>query len=53
LLVEQHIEIAGGFGPLAGKIWRIGLMGESSRAENVHRLLSVLEDLIQDVGRRV
>ncbi|MDD5099354.1 MAG: alanine--glyoxylate aminotransferase family protein, partial [Syntrophales bacterium] len=30
-----NIDIAGGFGPLKGKIWRIGLMGFSSRRENV------------------
>jgi len=45
LLNEFNIEIAGGFGPLAGKIWRIGLMGFSSRLENVTLLLSCLERL--------
>lgn len=43
---EHNIEIAGGFGPLAGKVWRIGLMGYSSRTENVKSLLSALEDLL-------
>jgi alanine-glyoxylate transaminase/serine-glyoxylate transaminase/serine-pyruvate transaminase len=42
LLNEYNIEIAGGFGPLKGKIWRIGLMGFSSRRENVALLLSAL-----------
>jgi len=42
LLEKYNIEIAGGFGPLAGKIWRIGLMGNSSRAENIELLLSAL-----------
>ena len=51
LLLEQHIEIAGGFGPLAGKIWRIGLMGESSRSENVERLLAALEDSLRGAAR--
>lgn len=46
LLEEYNIEIAGGFGPLAGKIWRIGLMGYSSRRENVVLLLSALEHLL-------
>jgi len=41
-----NIEIAGGFGPLAGKIWHIGLMGYSSRVENVRLLLATLEDLL-------
>lgn len=43
---EYNIEIAGGFGPLAGKIWRIGLMGFSSRRENVLLLLSALKDVL-------
>jgi alanine-glyoxylate transaminase/serine-glyoxylate transaminase/serine-pyruvate transaminase len=44
---EYNIEIAGGFGPLAGKVWRIGLMGFSSRRENVRLLLAALEDLLK------
>jgi alanine-glyoxylate transaminase/serine-glyoxylate transaminase/serine-pyruvate transaminase len=43
---EFNIEIAGGFGPLAGKVWRIGLMGFSSRKENVRLLLAALDDLM-------
>lgn len=43
LLNEYNIEIAGGFGPLKGKIWRIGLMGHSSRRENVAVLLAALK----------
>lgn len=46
LLDTYNIEIAGGFGPLAGRIWRIGLMGHSSRTENVRLLLAALEDLL-------
>ena len=42
LLVDHNIEIAGGFGPLAGKVWRIGLMGYSSQKENVEVLLRAL-----------
>lgn len=42
LLDEYNIEIAGGLGQLAGKVWRIGLMGFNSRAENVTLLLSAL-----------
>ena len=49
LLRQYNIEIAGGFGPLAGKIWRVGLMGFSSRQENVRLLLGALQDLL---GRR-
>jgi alanine-glyoxylate transaminase/serine-glyoxylate transaminase/serine-pyruvate transaminase len=46
LLEDYNIEIAGGFGPLAGKIWRIGLMGFSSRRENVELLLAALGQLL-------
>ncbi|MCJ7514288.1 MAG: alanine--glyoxylate aminotransferase family protein [Anaerolineales bacterium] len=40
---EFNLEIAGGFGALAGRVWRIGLMGHSCRAENVVLLLAALE----------
>jgi alanine-glyoxylate transaminase/serine-glyoxylate transaminase/serine-pyruvate transaminase len=46
LLNEYNLEIVGGFGPLAGQIWRIGLMGYSSRRENVELLLALLKKLI-------
>jgi alanine-glyoxylate transaminase/serine-glyoxylate transaminase/serine-pyruvate transaminase len=46
LLADYNIEISGGFGELAGKIWRIGLMGYSSRKENVLLLLSALRELL-------
>ena len=46
LLEEYNIEIAGGLGELKGKVWRIGLMGFSSRRENVALLLSALERLL-------
>ncbi len=41
---EHHIEIGAGLGPLAGKVWRIGLMGHTARAENVDRLLDAFRD---------
>ena len=43
LLENEGIEIAGGFGPLAGKIFRIGLMGPLATAENVDLLLGAFE----------
>ena len=43
LLNEFGIEISGGFGPLAGKVFRIGLMGYSSTEQNVHKILDVLQ----------
>ncbi len=45
LLKEYKIEIGAGLGPLAGKIWRIGLMGHTARQENVTRLLSALKSI--------
>ncbi|MCI0477029.1 MAG: alanine--glyoxylate aminotransferase family protein [Anaerolineales bacterium] len=46
LLDEYNIEIAGGFGQLKDKIWRIGLMGYGSRRENIALLLSALRNLL-------
>jgi alanine-glyoxylate transaminase/serine-glyoxylate transaminase/serine-pyruvate transaminase len=43
LLRDYNIEIAGGLGQLAGRVWRIGLMGYNSRPENVARLLDALD----------
>lgn len=40
---DYKIEIGGGLGPLAGKIWRIGLMGHTARKENVTRFLTALK----------
>jgi len=42
LLFDHGIEIGAGLGPWKGKVWRIGLMGESSRRENVKRVLIAL-----------
>jgi alanine-glyoxylate transaminase/serine-glyoxylate transaminase/serine-pyruvate transaminase len=42
LLLEDGIEISGGLGPLAGKVWRIGIMGEGARPEARERLLESL-----------
>ena len=50
LLAEFGIEIGGGLGPLAGRVWRIGLMGESSRHEHVVTLLSTLEQIFGQHG---
>lgn len=45
LLQEYGIEIGGGLGPLQGKVWRIGLMGESSRQDHVLTVLNALEEI--------
>lgn len=46
LLDEHGIEIGAGLGPLAGKVWRIGLMGETARTENVDRLEAALKAVL-------
>ena len=53
LLEGYGIEIGGGLGQLAGRIWRIGLMGESSRESNVLALLSALERILPGEGFEV
>jgi alanine-glyoxylate transaminase/serine-glyoxylate transaminase/serine-pyruvate transaminase len=45
-LLDRGIEIGGGFGPLKGKTWRIGLMGYNARPEAVDRVLAELEELL-------
>ncbi len=50
LLNEFNLEIGAGLGDLAGKVWRIGLMGHSARAENVLFCLSALEAVLGDLG---
>ena len=52
-LLERHsIEIGAGLGPLAGKVWRIGLMGHSSRRENVERFLRAFAEVLGAQGIR-
>jgi len=50
LLNEFGIEIGAGLGPLAGKIWRFGLMGYSCRPDNVMLCLSALGSVLEDLG---
>jgi len=50
LLNGFNLEIGAGLGALAGKVWRIGLMGHSSRAENIFLCLSALEAVMGDMG---
>ena len=52
LLNEFNIEIGGGLGPVKGRVWRIGLMGETSSPRNVFYLLSSLERLFRRQGVR-
>jgi aspartate aminotransferase-like enzyme len=53
LLDEFNIEIAGGFGAVKGKIWRVGLMGYCSQKANVLLFLAAFEKVLLDQGFRV
>ena len=53
LLDDYNIEIGGGLGELRGKVWRIGLMGESAREINVFAFLSALERTLSGLGYEV
>ena len=47
LLTEHNIEIGGGLGELAGKVWRVGLMGYNSRQDSVDRLIAALTEVLK------
>ena len=53
LLDEFNIEIAGGIGPLKGRIWRLGLMGYCAQRANVLLLLAAMENVLTAQGARV
>ena len=46
LLNEFNLEIGSGLGPLAGKIWRIGLMGYSSNFKNIIFCMNALKSIL-------
>jgi alanine-glyoxylate transaminase/serine-glyoxylate transaminase/serine-pyruvate transaminase len=52
LLLEHNIEIGAGLGALAGKIWRVGLMGENARDAVVDRFLAALDEELERTRRR-
>jgi len=51
LLSKEGIEIGAGLGPLAGRVWRIGLMGSGATPQNVDRLIRALPKAL-DAGRQ-
>jgi alanine-glyoxylate transaminase/serine-glyoxylate transaminase/serine-pyruvate transaminase len=53
LLNDFGIEIGGGLGDLAGRIWRVGLMGVSSSKKNVFLFLTALETILKAEGVKV
>lgn len=46
LLLDHNIEVGGGLGELAGKVWRVGLMGFNSRPESVDKLVAALKEVL-------
>jgi alanine-glyoxylate transaminase/serine-glyoxylate transaminase/serine-pyruvate transaminase len=48
MLQQFNIELGAGLGPLAGKIWRVGLMGASSTPGIIQLLLGALESVLHD-----
>ncbi|OPX38268.1 MAG: hypothetical protein B1H13_11615, partial [Desulfobacteraceae bacterium 4484_190.3] len=50
LLQRFSIEIGGGLGALAGKVWRVGLMGHTARERNVLLFVSALETILKTQG---
>ncbi len=53
LLNKYNLEIGGGLGPMAGKIWRIGLMGHASNETNVLMCLGALDAVLTDMGAKI
>jgi len=47
LLLKHNLEIGAGLGALAGKVWRIGLMGASASDDNIEKCLGALEQVLE------
>ena len=53
LLERYNLEIGGGLGPMAGKIWRIGLMGYASNQQNVLTCLGALDAVLSSMNAKI
>ena len=53
LLDRYDLEVGAGLGSLAGKIWRVGLMGQSATAEHVVLFLAALEEILSEMGAKI
>jgi alanine-glyoxylate transaminase/serine-glyoxylate transaminase/serine-pyruvate transaminase len=53
LLSRYNLEIGAGLGDLAGKVWRVGLMGQSATGEHVTLFLSAIEDVLAEQGAAI
>ena len=52
LCFRYKVEISGGLGPTAGKVFRIGLMGQNATPEKVDLVLKVLKEGLESVGHK-
>lgn len=52
-LLELGVEMGGGLGALAGRVWRIGVMGYNADRARVERFVAALEEALRDVGAKV
>ena len=53
LLNDYSLEIGAGLGALAGKVWRIGLMGHASNQRNVLFCLGALDAVLSSMGAKI
>lgn len=53
LLADYNLEIGAGLGAFSGKIWRFGLMGYSSKIDNIMLCLNALETVFADMGKKI
>ncbi len=51
MMTKHKIEMSGGLGPTAGKVWRIGIMGYNAGPQQVNRLLAALKEAL-DIHRK-
>jgi len=51
-MLDAGVEMSGGFGALAGKVWRVGVMGYNAETATVERFLGVLDDALKAEGWR-
>jgi alanine-glyoxylate transaminase/serine-glyoxylate transaminase/serine-pyruvate transaminase len=50
-MLDMGVEMGGGLGALAGKVWRVGLMGYNAQTSRVERFLSALGEALRAEGR--
>ncbi|GFH28799.1 aminotran_5 domain-containing protein [Haematococcus lacustris] len=48
---KYSLEIAGGLGPSAGKVWRIGVMGYNARPQNIELVIAAFRDGLKQQGK--